>query len=161
MAVEAGAPFPFQQNREKDMTEVRNGDVVRIHYTAKTTDGAEFASSGQEPLELQVGAGQVIAGLDRRIDGMTVGEMSTVTVPAEEGYGLRDDAKLKTVSRSAVPDSTEVGAKLQASTRDGRKIALTVVDVDDEKVTVDANHPLAGRDLVFDVEVVEIVATAA
>ena len=58
------------------MTEVRNGDVVRIHYTAKTTDGAEFASSGQEPLELQVGAGQVIAGLDRRIDGMTVGEKS-------------------------------------------------------------------------------------
>jgi peptidylprolyl isomerase len=143
------------------MTEVRNGDVVRIHYTAKTTDGAEFASSGQEPLELQVGAGQVIAGLDRRIDGMTVGETNTVTVPAEEGYGLRDDAKLKTVPRSAVPDTTEVGTRLQASTRDGHKIPLTVVDVDDEKVTVDANHPLAGQDLVFDVEVVEIVASAA
>ena len=143
------------------MTEVRNGDVVRIHYTAKTTDGAEFDSSGQDPLELQVGAGQVIAGLDRQIDGMTVGEMNTVTVPAEEGYGLRDEAKLQTVPRSAVPDRTKVGAKLQASTRDGRKIPLTVVELDDEKVTVDANHPLAGRDLVFDVEVVEIVATAA
>jgi peptidylprolyl isomerase len=143
------------------MTEVRNGDVVRIHYTAKTTDGAEFDSSGQEPLELQVGAGQVIAGLDRRIDGMTVGEASTVTVPAEEGYGLRDDAKLRIVPRSAVPDNTEVGTKLQASTHDGRKIPLTVVDVDGEKVTVDANHPLAGQDLVFDVEVVEIVASAA
>ena len=143
------------------MTEVRNGDVVRIHYTAKTTDGAEFDSSGQDPLELQVGAGQVIAGLDRQIDGMTVGEMNTVTVPAEEGYGLRDEAKLQTVPRSAVPDRTKVGAKLQASTRDGRKIPLTVVGLDDEKVTVDANHPLAGRDLVFDVEVVEIVATAA
>ena len=143
------------------MTEVRNGDVVRIHYTAKTTDGAEFDSSGQDPLELQVGAGQVIAGLDRQIDGMTVGEMNTVTVPAEEGYGLRDEAKLQTVPRSAVPDRTEVGAKLQASTRDGRKIPLTVVGLDDETVTVDANHPLAGRDLVFDVEVVEIVATAA
>jgi peptidylprolyl isomerase len=143
------------------MTEVRNGDVVRIHYTAKTTDGAEFDSSGQDPLELQVGAGQVIAGLDRRIDGMTVGEMNTVTVPAEEGYGPRDEAKLRTVPRSAVPDSTDVGTRLQASTRDGRKIPLTVVDLDDEKVTVDANHPLAGQDLVFDVEVVEIVASAA
>src|SRR5687768_6199046 len=143
------------------MTEVRNGDVVRIHYTAKTIDGAEFDSSGQDPLEVQVGAGQVIAGLDRRIDGMTVGEMNTVTVPAEEGYGPRDEAMLRTVPRSAVPDSTDVGTRLQASTRDGRKIPLTVVDLDDEKVTVDANHPLAGQDLVFDVEVVEIVASAA
>jgi peptidylprolyl isomerase len=143
------------------MTEVRNGDVVRIHYTAKTTDGAEFDSSGQDPLEVQVGAGQVIAGLDRRIDGMTVGEVNRVTVPAEEGYGPRDEAMLRTVPRSAVPDSTDVGTRLQASTRDGRKIPLTVVDLDDEKVTVDANHPLAGQDLVFDVEVVEIVASAA
>ena len=143
------------------MTEVRNGDVVRIHYTAKTTDGAEFDSSGQDPLEVQVGAGQVIVGLDRRIDGMTVGEMNTVTVPAEEAYGPRDEAKVRAVPRSAVPDTTEVGARLQASTRDGRKIPLTVVGLDDEKVTVDANHPLAGQDLVFDVEVVEIVASAA
>jgi peptidylprolyl isomerase len=143
------------------MTEVRNGDVVRIHYTAKTIDGAEFDSSGQAPLELQVGAGQIIAGLDRRIDGMTVGETNTVTVPAEEGYGPRDEAKVRAVPRSAVPDSTEVGTKLQASTSDGRKIPLTVVNVDDEQVTVDANHPLAGQDLVFDVEVVEIVASAA
>jgi peptidylprolyl isomerase len=143
------------------MTEVRNGDVVRIHYTAKTTDGAELDSSGQDPLELQIGAGQVIAGLDRRIDGMTVGEMNTVTVPAEEAYGPRDEAKVQTVPRSAVPGTTEVGARLQASTRDGRKIPLTVVGLDDEKVTVDANHPLAGQNLVFDVEVVEIVASAA
>jgi peptidylprolyl isomerase len=143
------------------MTEVRNGDVVRIHYTAKTIDGAEFDSSGRAPLELQVGAGQIIAGLDRRIDGMTVGETKTVTVPAEEGYGPRDEAKVRAVPRSAVPDSTEVGTKLQASTSDGRKIPLTVVNVDDEQVTVDANHPLAGQDLVFDVEVVEIVASAA
>jgi len=143
------------------MTEVRNGDVVRILYTAKTAEGAEFASSGQEPLEFQVGAGQVIAGLDRRVDGMTVGEANTVEVPAEEGYGLRDDAKVRTVPRSAVPDTAAVGTKLQASTRDGRTIPLTVVGVDAEKVTVDANHPLAGRDLVFDVEVVEIVASAA
>jgi peptidylprolyl isomerase len=86
------------------MTEVRNGDVVRVHYSAKLTDGTEFDSSvGREPLELQVGAGQVIEGLDRRLDGMAVGEKSTVAVPAEEAYGLRDEAQVKSVPRSAVP----------------------------------------------------------
>ena len=118
-------------------------------------------SSGQDPLELQVGAGQIIAGLDRKIDGMTVGETNTVTVPAEEGYGPRDEAEVRAVPRSAVPDSTEVGTELQASARDGQQIPLTRVNVDDQQVTVDANHPLAGQDLVFDVEVVEIVASAA
>lgn len=139
------------------MTEVRNGDVVRVHYTARLTDGTEFDSSGRDPLELEIGAGQLIAGLDRRIDGMTVGERSTVTVPAAEGYGLRDETQVRTVPRSAVPDDTEVGTRLQARTRDGNKIALVVVNLDDERVTVDANHPLAGQDLVFDIEVVEVV----
>ena len=139
------------------MTEVKNGDVVRVHYTAKLTDGTEFDSSaGREPLEFRVGAGQVISGLDRRMDGMTVGEKSTVTVPAEEGYGLRDEAQVQTVPRSAVPEDTEVGSRLQANTPDGRKIPLTVVDLDEERATVDANHPLAGQDLVFDIEVVEV-----
>lgn len=140
------------------MTEVRNGDVVRVHYTARLTDGTEFDSSaGREPLELQVGAGQVIRGLDARIDGMTVGERTTVKVPAEEGYGLRDESQVKSVPRSAVPEDTEVGTRLQANTGDGRKITLTVVDLDEERATVDANHPLAGQDLVVDVEVVEVV----
>jgi peptidylprolyl isomerase len=140
------------------MTEVHNGDVVRIHYTAKLVDGTEFDSSaGQAPLEFQVGAGQVVPGLDRQMDGMVVGEKSTVTVPAEEGYGLRDEARVQTVPRSAVPAGTVVGSRLQATTVDGRKIPLTVVQLDDEQVTVDANHPLAGQDLVFDVEVVEVV----
>jgi peptidylprolyl isomerase len=142
------------------MTEVKNGDVVRVHYTAKLTDGTEFDSSaGRQPLEFQVGAGQVVPGLDRRIDGMAVGEKSTVKVPAEEGYGLRDEAQVQTVPRSAVPRGTEVGTKLQAKTPDGRKIPLTVVQLDEERATVDANHPLAGQDLLFDVEIVEIVGS--
>ncbi len=145
------------KHQRSDMTEVRNGDVVRVHYTARLADGTEFDSSGREPLELEIGAGQVIAGLDRRIDGMTVGERSTVTVPAAEGYGLRDEGQVRTVPRSAVPEDTEVGTRLQARTSDGDKIALVVVNLDDEQVTVDANHPLAGQDLVFDVEVVEVV----
>jgi peptidylprolyl isomerase len=140
------------------MTEVRNGDVVRVHYTAKLTDGTEFDSSaGQDPLEFTVGAGQIIAGLDSRIDGMAVGEKSTVTIPADEGYGPRDEAQVQTVPRSAVPEDTKVGSRLQANTQDGRKIPLTVVQLDEERATVDANHPLAGKDLVFDIEVLEIV----
>jgi peptidylprolyl isomerase len=142
------------------MTEVKSGDTVRIHYTGKLTDGTEFDSStGREPLEFQVGAGQVIPGLDREVEGMTVGEENTVTIPAAAAYGPRDEAQVQTLPRTAIPDGLSVapGARLQASTPDGRQIPLTVVDLDDEKVTVDANHPLAGQDLVFDVKVVEIV----
>jgi peptidylprolyl isomerase len=141
------------------MTEVKNGDVVRVHYTARLTDGTEFDSTAARgPLELEIGAGQVLPGLDRRIDGLTVGETSTVTVPAEEAYGVRDEARVQTVPRSAVPEGTEIGTRLQANTPDGSKVALTVVDIDDERATVDANHPFAGEDLVVDVEIVEIVA---
>ncbi len=144
------------------MTEVKNGDVVRIHYTGKLDDGTEFGSSaGQDPLELRVGAGQIIPGLDRQIEGMTVGEKETVTIPVEEGYGERDERQIEVVPRSSIPDTIElqVGGVLQAQTADGRAIQLTVTDFDDTQVTVDANHPLAGQQLTFDVEVVEIVAS--
>src|SRR5262245_14749827 len=113
------------------MTEVRNGDVVRVHYTARLSDGTEFDSSaGREPLELQVGAGQVIPGLDRRLDGMVVGERNTMAIPAEEGYGLHDDAQLQRVPRAAIPEGTEIGTRLQANMPDGRDVALTVVQLD-------------------------------
>lgn len=146
------------------MTEVKSGDVVRIHYTGKLADGTEFDSSaGREPLEFQVGAGQIIPGLERRVEGMTVGEKETVTVPADDAYGPRDEAQVQTLPRTALPEGMDVsvGTRLQASTQDGRQIALTVVDLNEEQVTVDANHPLAGQDLVFDVEVVEIVGSKA
>ena len=144
------------------MTEVKSGDVVRIHFTGKLEDGTEFGSSnGQEPLELRVGAGQIIPGLDEKIDGMTVGEKETVTIPAEQAYGQRDERQVQVLPRSAIPETIElsVGARLQATTQDGRQIELTVTDFDDDQVTVDANHPLAGHDLVFEVEVVEVVGS--
>ncbi|NRP75305.1 FKBP-type peptidyl-prolyl cis-trans isomerase SlyD [Ensifer psoraleae] len=142
------------------MTEVKNGDVVRIHYTAKLTDGTAIESSqGREPLEVLVGAGQIIPGLDREISGMAVGEMNTVAIPAEDAYGPHDDTQVQMVPRSAVPEGVEIGTRLQATAPDGRQMALTVTRVDDEQVTVDANHPLAGQDLVFDVTVVEILNT--
>ncbi|WP_157020291.1 FKBP-type peptidyl-prolyl cis-trans isomerase [Mesorhizobium xinjiangense] len=142
------------------MAEVKSGDTVRIHYTGKLADGTEFDSSaGREPLEFQVGAGQIIPGLDRQIDGMSVGDKQTLTIPADEAYGQRDDARVQTLPRSTVPPDIElaVGARLQATTSEGGTVTLLVTDLNDDEVTVDANHPLAGENLVFDVEIVEIV----
>ena len=143
------------------MTEIKNGDVVRIHYTGKFMDGTPFDSSdGREPLEFEMGAGQIIPGLERSIEGMDVGDKETVTVPAAEAYGPRDDAQVQAIPRTAIPDGVDVdvGSRLQANTADGRTVNLTVVDLDDSSITVDANHPLAGRDLVFDIEVVDVKA---
>lgn len=142
------------------MTEVKSGDVVRVHYTGRLEDGSEFGSShGGDPLELRVGAGHVIPGLDRRLDGLTVGEQETLTVPVEEAYGERDEREVHVLPRSALPPSIDlsVGAPLQATTQEGRQVELVVTDFDDEQVTVDANHPLAGHDLTFDIQVVEII----
>ncbi|AFL53672.1 peptidylprolyl isomerase [Sinorhizobium fredii] len=140
------------------MTEVKNGDVVRMHYTAKLADGSVIDSSeGRQPLEFKVGAGKVIAGLDRQIAGMAIGETNTVTIPADEAYGPRDDTKVQIIPRSAVPEDVEVGTRLQHTASDGRQTAVTVTRVENEQVTVDTNHPLAGQDLVVDVTVVEIL----
>lgn len=144
------------------MSQAKTGDVVRVHYKGKLEDGTEFDSSeGRDPLEFQLGGGQIIPGLEKRVEGMETGEKSTVTVPADEAYGQRDEQQIQTVPRTAFPDDLDlkVGASLQATTQDGRQIPLTVVDIADSEVTVDANHPLAGRDLVFDLELVEIVGS--
>ena len=143
------------------MSQVKSGDVVRIHYTGKLADGTQFDSSaGREPLEFKVGSGQIIPGLDRQIQGMKQGESGTLSIPAAEAYGARDENQVQVVPRSALPPEldVQVGSNLQATTQDGNQISLTVVGVGDDEITVDANHPLAGHDLIFDIEVVEIVA---
>jgi peptidylprolyl isomerase len=143
------------------MTQAKRGDTVRIHYTGKLTDGTRFDTSRErEPLEFKLGAGQIIPGLDREVKGMEVGTKTTVTIPAADAYGEHDPAQVQAIPRSKIPEDIEVdeGHRLQAMTSDGREISLTVVGVGDKEVTVDANHPLAGKDLVFDVELVEIVA---
>ncbi|MAS13667.1 MULTISPECIES: FKBP-type peptidyl-prolyl cis-trans isomerase [unclassified Nitratireductor] len=142
------------------MSQVKSGDVVRIHYTGKLADGTQFDSSaGREPLEFKVGSGQIISGLDRQIQGMKQGESGTLNIPAAEAYGARDENQVQAVPRSALPPELDVkvGSNLQATTQDGNQISLTVVGVGDDEITVDANHPLAGHDLIFDIEVVEIV----
>ena len=142
------------------MSEAKTGDTVRIHYTGTLTDGSEFDSSaGSDPLEFTIGAGQVIPGLDREIAGMAVGDTKTVTVVADEAYGPRQPEAVQEVPRDVVPEGINlvVGNRLQATTADGGQMVVTIAAVTEETVTMDANHPLAGEDLVFEVELVEIV----
>jgi peptidylprolyl isomerase len=142
------------------MTQAKHGDTVRIHYTGRLTDGTQFDSSdGREPLEFQLGSGQIIQGLDEQVQGMSVGDKQTVTIPADGAYGPHRPEGVQSVPRTQIPEGvdTSIGARLQATGSDGRAMTLTVVDTSDDAVTVDANHPLAGKDLVFDVELVEVL----
>lgn len=145
------------------MTKAKNGDTVRINYSGRLTDGTEFDSSaGREPLQFTLGEGQVIRGLEAQVEGMETGTRSTATIPADDAYGPHRAEAIQTVDRANVPADIElqVGTQLQAKTADGTVMPITVVEVDDAKVRVDANHPLAGQDLVFDVELIEIVQAA-
>ncbi len=142
------------------MTQAKSGDTVRIHYTGTLDDGTQFDSSaGRDPLEFALGGGQVIPGFDNAVDGMAVGDSKTVTIPAEEAYGERHEQLVQQVSRSALPDeiTPEVGMQLQSQSPEGQVMMLVVTEVEDESITVDANHPLAGQALTFDIELVEIV----
>ncbi len=143
------------------MTEVKAGDTVRIHYTGTLTDGSTFDSSeGRDPLEFTVGSGQIIPGLDQALPGMTVGDKKSVEVPAGDAYGDRNPDALQAVPRSEIPDDIPLdpGTQLQVQTPNGQTVPVVVTEVTDEQVTLDANHPLAGRDLKFDIELVEIKA---
>lgn len=142
------------------MSSVKEGDTVKVHYTGRLDDGTQFdTSSGREPLELTVGSGNIIPGFEKSVVGMAPGDTKTVTVPSEEAYGDHRDDMVQTVSREQIPPEVEVapGVQLRASNQNGQPFLLTVVDVSDEAVTVDANHPLAGKDLTFEIELVEIV----
>ncbi|MAK62601.1 MAG: peptidylprolyl isomerase [Ponticaulis sp.] len=141
------------------MTEVKSGDTVRIHYVGTLNDGTKFDSSeGRDPLEFTVGSGQIIPGLDSAIPGMTVGDKKTVNVPADEAYGQHDPRGMQTVPRAEIPDEIplELGNQLQVSTPEGQTMIVTVAEVTDEAVVLDANHRLAGQDLNFDIELVSI-----
>lgn len=137
------------------------GDTVRIHYTGRLDDGRTFDSSeGREPIEFTLGAGQVIPGFERAILGMQPGETRTFTIPAEEAYGPYRPELVHRVPRAQIPPQVELyeGARLEARDQGGNRIALTVLEVSEEEVVLDANHPLAGEDLTFEVRLVEVVA---
>ncbi|HLS59449.1 MAG TPA: peptidylprolyl isomerase [Paracoccaceae bacterium] len=142
------------------MTQASPGDTVRIHYTGRFPDGAAFDSSRDgDPLEFRLGAGEIIAGLDEAITGMSVGDSEIVTIPAEKAYGAHHPEAVQSIPREMFPAHIELapGLRLQAERPDGATIPLTVIEVSAESVRVDANHPLAGHDLVFEIELVEIV----
>ena len=143
------------------MSQAKPGDTVRMHYTGSLADGTEFDSSaGRDPLEFQLGSGQIIPGLDAGVTGMEVGDTKTVVIEPSDAYGDRDPARVQAVPREQIPDHipVEPGTQLQMQTPDGQAMPVTVVDVDESTVTLDANHPLAGKDLTFNIEVVEVKA---
>lgn len=141
------------------MSHAKSGDTVKIHYTGTLTDGTKFDSSaGREPLEFTLGSGQVIPGFDQAVEGMTVGDSKSINIAAVDAYGPRHEQMVRDVPTSALPNDLEptVGMSLQARGKDGSVVNLTVTRVGDDAITVDGNHPLAGQDLNFDIELVEI-----
>ena len=140
------------------MQSARPGDTVRVHYTGTLDDGSVFDSSrGREPLEFTLGSGQVIPGFDEAVSGMVPGEERRVTISAGDAYGDRRDDLVIVVSRTQLPPDLdpEVGQQLQLS-QAGQTFLVRVTDVTTDSITLDANHPLAGQDLTFDLELVEI-----
>ena len=141
------------------MKEVKIGDKVKVHYTGRFPDDQIFDSSeGKEPLAFTVGDKQVIEGFDSAVTGMKVGEKKTVTIDAAEAYGPRHDHLVVEVERSNIPAEIDIkeGIQLEMIRDDEERMVVTVVGLTDEFVTVDANHPMAGRDLVFDLELVDL-----
>lgn len=142
------------------MTQAKAGDTVRVHYTGTLQDGTQFDSStGRDPLEFTLGSGQIIPGLDNEVTGMAVGDTKQVTIAPEQAYGPRDPDRVQAVPREQIPENipTEPGTQLQMQTPQGQAIPVVVAEVTETEVTLDANHPLAGKELTFDVELVEIV----
>jgi peptidylprolyl isomerase len=138
--------------------QAKAGDTVRVHYTGTLDDGTEFDSSrGRDPLKFTLGAGQVVPGFDAAVTGMRVGDRKTVTIPAAEAYGEPRRELLVTVPRAQVPPTVEprVGQRLHVG-RGEQAFAVVVQEVTDEHVVLDGNHPLAGQDLTFALELVEI-----
>ena len=141
-------------------TQATAGDTVLFHYTGSLRDGTVFdSSSGRDPLRVTLGRGQVIRGVDEALTGMAPGEEKTVTIAADDAYGPHRPELLHEVQRDAIPPEVdlEIGQLLEGRDTGGQRLRLTVVDVADGTVKLDANHPLAGQDLRFDLQLVEIV----
>lgn len=142
------------------MQQVKKGDKVKVHYTGKLTNGEQFDSStGRDPLEFTVGAGQMIAGFDNAMPGMSVGEKKTVNIAPDEAYGHKnEEAVIEFPKKNVPPDMPlEVGMKLELRNEAGHPFPVTVADIKEDVIILDANHALAGKELIFDIELVEIV----
>ncbi|MCL6260396.1 peptidylprolyl isomerase [Aquiflexum sp. TKW24L] len=135
------------------------GNAVKVHYTGRLTDGTVFdSSSNREPLGFVLGDGNMIKGFDAAVNGMAIGEMKSVTIPSVEAYGEKRDDMLLDIPMDQVPANIkpEIGMELSLQNQAGQPMPVKVVHVDKEKIVLDANHPLAGEDLIFDITLVEI-----
>lgn len=141
------------------MARVKKGDRVRIHYRGTLKDGTVFESNyGQAPLEFSVGKGKVIKGFENAVLGMSPGETKTVTIKPVDGYGQKDPALIRTISAGELPPgvAATVGTPVSFKRADGTSVAGRIAKIDDDQVAVDDNHPLAGRNLTFEIKLVEI-----
>ena len=141
------------------MDQAKSGDTVQVHYTGTLQDGTVFDSSRErEPLQFTIGQGQLIAGFEQAVVGLNVGESVSVDITAADAYGTYDEELLRKIERSQLPEdlTPEVGQHLQVVHQDGNKSVVTIVEVADTTVTLDANHPLAGEDLNFEIELVGV-----
>jgi peptidylprolyl isomerase len=141
------------------MTQAKQGDKVKVHYHGTLEDGTVFESSHEkEPLEFTIGEGNVLSGVENAVQGMNEGETKNVQLGSEEAFGEYDEQNTIEVNRSDLPENIEpeVGMPLKVNTPDGQTVYVTITDMDEEKVTLDANHPLAGQDLYFEIQLLEI-----
>jgi peptidylprolyl isomerase len=141
------------------MSAAKDGDTVAVRFTGKLEDGTVFEATGEdEPLKFTLGLGETIPGFEAALFGMEQGESKTVTLEPESAFGPRFEQMVHQVERAAIPDEIElkVGIVLQAQQPGGEALSLTVIDLNEESVTLDANHPLAGKRIVYDIELVEI-----
>ncbi len=141
------------------MANAKSGDTVQVHYTGKLEDGSVFDSSREkDPLEFQLGAGNMIPGFEKAVQGMEVGDSKTVDIPSNEAYGDHNAEMMLEVPRQDVPEdiNPEEGQQLAVKRQDGSSMPVVVAQVTEEKVVLDANHPLAGKDLTFDIELMSI-----
>lgn len=142
------------------MQQAKNGDKVKVHYHGRLTNGDTFdTSEGRQPLEFEVGSGSVIKGFDDGVTGMKVGEKRTVNIPAADAYGSKNPEMLIEYPKSKFPKNIDIkeGMPLVMSSGSGQQYQVKIKEIKDEVVILDANHPLAGEDLIFDIELVEIV----
>jgi peptidylprolyl isomerase len=146
--------------KNKKMQQVKSGDKVKVHYHGKLTSGETFDSSaGREPLEFEVGSGMVIKGFDTGVTGMKVGEKKTINIPVADAYGPKNPDMLIEYPKEQFPPDIEikVGMPLVMSSGSGQQYQVTITEIKGEMVILDANHPLAGEELIFDIELMEIV----
>jgi len=145
------------------MSEAKQGDTVKVHYTGVLRNGRIFdTTSEKEPIQFTIGQGDVIAGFEQAVIGMAPGDSKEQVIPADEAFGPRREEMVQQVSRADLPDhlELEVGKQLQVTDPGGQSAVLTITELSDSEVTLDANHPLAGEDLTFQIELVEVITAA-